>query len=615
MGLLDAVNNPEWPEPTPFVTILPPLAGMPDGIDGTALGVIADELEAKLGILPLLTVATGLGVAAAAGTGNLKVQIASGAEFPTALYLAPLANPGGMKSAVLSLLAKPLVEAQARHVEDRGPAVALERMQAESYRGAIKKMCDELANVHAGKPPGKESRSASVLVTDIGFVQASLLALESSGVLDGVEVVVVGADMTYEAIIQHAARNGGRIAMLSAEGGLLENLAGRYSDGVGARTEFLNSAYDGEPFDGARVSDGARKIPEPWATILLVVQPDVFTTMLVSPAMRRRGFLQRFLSLLVPDGDYRHRHEMPKLNDAVMGQWSKAISGLWDAMATPKVVTLSADAAEILLAFEKDVIAPAFKRGQEDNNFLLAGWLSKLAMTSTRIAAVIGQLEDPGADQVTGDAARAAVGFANACITHADYLFAHGPEAAARSPRFRVLAWFAGGSEGIERVAPDIATTREVGQRFKDQAWCTETEAARFVLEDLTKLGWLRGPTLHTTEKGGRPSQRWELHPKMVEHFIAMTGRVPKTKPNSDENISTDTGEDPLNTLRTSDPVDMASQTGGSEGIEGVFPGISTENITPDRGGDECATCLGTFDRHGPRSESDPGLCIDCAVA
>ena len=286
------------------------------------------------------------------------------------------------------------------------------------------------------------------------------------------------------------------------------------------------------------MSDGERIIANPWATMLLVVQPDVLGTMLKSTNMRRRGFLQRFLPFGIPDAPYRDRHTMPSIETSIEFAWSNAIVGIWDAAASGAIqVEATGSALQPLRDFEHDRIRPAVRRAQTEHNYLFAGWCSKLAMTSTRIAAVIGQLETPGATTISATSTDAAVGLADAALSHADYLFAHGLQAASIAPPLRVLTWAIATSEGIGGIGGDECgrqtTTRECWQRFKDQAWCDSTDDARHVLTGLTRHGWLKGPTNVTTDKGGRPSEVWAVHPDALKHYVLMTGNDPRI--NSDE--------------------------------------------------------------------------------
>ncbi len=515
---LDDVNAPRWSDPVAFV-MPAPSAGLPEGFAGTPIGELAAEVHRTWGLPELLTITTALGVAASATQGKAEVAIGSGASFPVALYLAPLANPGSLKSAVLSLTASGVVAAQRDNEKTRGPDLAKARAEAEALKEARKKLSNELAISYVGTNP--KARSPETLTSELQSIEMRLQALESSGALDGLSPIVVGADLTYEAIIKRAERNGGRAAMLSAEGGLLENLAGRYNDGA-ARTEFLNSAFDGEPYDGERVSDGERKIDKPWSCIVLVVQPDVLKTMLSSPKMRNRGFLQRFWIFDIPDTSYRHRHTMAAVDPSIELAWSQAVTDIFTATLDKRVrVDASGPDAQPLIDLERDVIAPAYLAAQRNHNQLLVGWLGKTAMISNRIAATMTLLEDAKATAVSATAATAATGYTKAAIEHAKYLFAEGARAAFLSPPLRVLTWI------VATKATEV-TNNATNTRFRGQSWCEDADSARDVLMTLTRDGWLRqAPKVAPTDKGGRPSEKWLVHPDAASHYLAMVGRDP----------------------------------------------------------------------------------------
>lgn len=515
---LDDFNKPAWSDPVAFVRPAPS-AAMPEGFAGTPIGDLANEVQCAWGLPPLLTITTALGVAVSATQGKAEVAINSGAAFPLAVYLAPLANPGSLKSAVLSMAAAGVLAAQSENEKRNGPAVAQARTEAEALKEARKKLSNELANAYVGTNP--KARPTDTINGDLQSIEMKLLALESGGSLAGLSPIVAGADLTYEAIIKRAERNGGRVALLSAEGGLLENLAGRYNDGA-ARTEFLNSAFDGEPYDGERVSDGERKIDKPWSCIVLVVQPDVLKTMLASPKMRNRGFLQRFWIFDIPDTAYRHRHSMAAVDPSVELAWSEAVTAIFNQTLKSRIrIDAFGPDAQPLIDLERDVIAPAYLAAQRNHNQLLVGWLGKTAMISNRIAATLTLLEDPKAITVSSTAATAATGYTKAAIEHAKYLFAEGARAAFLSPPLRVLTWI------VATKATEV-TNNSTNTRFRGQSWCEDADSARDVLMTLTRDGWLRqAPKVAPTDKGGRPSEKWLVHPDAASHYLAMVGRDP----------------------------------------------------------------------------------------
>ncbi len=543
MNLADAAST-DWTDPVHFVRPMPPSELSP-AMSGLLLGRVAVAIEDAWSVPPIVSFTTGLGVASAATCGRYTVAKDTFTSFPLALYLAPLLNPGGMKSPVLSALSAPLRDAQKMTAQKADPEIADRMRHQQALAGALqaieRKMAAALAN---GTSIDDLRASAEVL-------QKELDGRDPGDFHGAFRPISFGSDATPEALVKRAASQGGRIAVLSAEGGLLENLAGRYSDTGSAKVEFLDAAFDGEPYEGSRVSDPGRDIAVPWASLLLVVQPDLANTMLNSAAMRTRGFLQRFWLFLPPNANYTVRTTMPALerrtmtvwNDAVVGIWGD--DGLWPDWRRDVEVYMPRECRDLILRFEQEHIAPAFGRAADEGNALMQGWLGKVAMTTWRVAALLAQLEEPGTDRVGIEEARAAIDYAQLALAHADYLFAHGPSASTRSPRYRVLATLLRGSGGSEDVDPDVDADGPGGsggiedahpgeftknwlfQTMKSQRWVTGADVIESVLQDLAGLGWVRFVAARTTEVGGRPREVWALHPEAKTRFAAMTGTKP----------------------------------------------------------------------------------------
>lgn len=529
-----------WPDPVPFVTPAPPCALSP-ALASTLPGRIALAIEAKWSVPAIVSFTTALGVTSAATCGRFTVAKDINSTFPTALFLAPLLNPGGLKSAVLGALSSPLRAAQLKTAARLDPQISERMRRCSATTQALatmeRKMAAALAN---GDPVTELEASAQAL-------ELTLADRDPGEFNAPFRPVSFGSDATPEALVKRAASQGGRVAVLAAEGGLLENLAGRYSDNGSAKVEFLQAAYDGEPYEGSRVSDGARDIPTPWASLLLVVQPDVAATMLGSTGMRTRGFLQRFWLFLPPTADYLARTSMPPLPSDLLAEWERVTVGIWgddgfSDWATPVVIQMPTGCRKKIEAFEQEFIAPTFARAADDGNALLQGWLGKTAMTTWRVAALLAQLEAPRTTRVSVTATAAAIDFAKMATSHAEHLFAHGPTAATRLPKFRVLAGLVRGIESIEDAAPGPDEARDDGsggiedapgteftknalyQHMRGQVWVTGADSIEAVLQDLGGLGWVRFVGPRTTELGGRPREVWKLHPDAKAHFTSMTG-------------------------------------------------------------------------------------------
>lgn len=110
---------------------------------------------------------------------------------------------------------------------------------------------------------------------------------------------LVADDVTPEVLALMLANQGGRLAILSAEGGLFENAGGRYSDGVPNLDVFLKS-HPGDDLRVDRVSRSPLHVRKPALTLGLAVQPDVIRDLARKPGFRGSGLLARFFFSLPP---------------------------------------------------------------------------------------------------------------------------------------------------------------------------------------------------------------------------------------------------------------------------------------------------------------------------
>lgn len=104
-------------------------------------------------------------------------------------------------------------------------------------------------------------------------------------------------DATPESIPMRLSSNGGRLAIMSSEGGTFDNIAGRYSNGVPNLDVYLKG-HAGDRVRVDRVNRPSVTIDSPALTIGLAVQPDVLRSISNKPTFRGRGspcslFIQR----------------------------------------------------------------------------------------------------------------------------------------------------------------------------------------------------------------------------------------------------------------------------------------------------------------------------------
>ena len=108
-----------------------------------------------------------------------------------------------------------------------------------------------------------------------------------------VEPRLVADDVTSEQLACLLEQQGGRIAVMSAEGGVFGIMAERYSKG-GPNFDVYLKGHAGDELRVDRVGRPPLIISEPAVTMALTIQPDVLRQLASQPAFRGRGLIARF---------------------------------------------------------------------------------------------------------------------------------------------------------------------------------------------------------------------------------------------------------------------------------------------------------------------------------
>src|SRR5690606_37310161 len=164
-----------------------------------------------------------------------------GSEDVTALHVLVAANPSERKSAAVSALSKPLARAE------RGLIEAVTPLRADALtRRAIAQQAAEDAAKAAAKPAASAAAydDASDLIDPAAHAGALAQRVETIRVPSVPRLLADG--VTPEALGSLLAEHHGRIAIMSAEGGIFATLAGRYSNNVPSLDVWLKG-HSGDP--------------------------------------------------------------------------------------------------------------------------------------------------------------------------------------------------------------------------------------------------------------------------------------------------------------------------------------------------------------------------------
>jgi replicative DNA helicase len=236
-------------------------------------------------------------------------------------------------------------------------------------------------------------------------------------------------DATPEALAGLLASYG-RIALLSPEGDVFDQMAGRYNQQVGPNLGVYLKGHAGDLLKVDRRGRPPEYVERPCLTIGLTVQPEVLQGLAGRPGFRGRGLLARFLYSLPESLVGRRQAGAPPVPAAVADRYALELHALAASLTTPAgddgpaLLTLNQEAAELLLAFERD-LEPRLAAGSGDLAHL-AGWAAKLAGATCRLAALLHlaeHLRDGWNGPIAANTLAGAIRLADYLVEHARAVF------------------------------------------------------------------------------------------------------------------------------------------------------------------------------------------------
>jgi hypothetical protein len=369
--LTQTVGVPPWPGDA-----LPrPIADM---VDAVAEATQTDPAMPATSALSALSACTG---------GHAEIEIRSGWREPLCIYTATIAAPGERKSAVQMFMTRPIHEVERQLVADG----AADRMAAEERKQVATKAVERQRNV-AARAEGDDAHRAAFDEV-IGAAQ----------IADGIEVPPVprllADDITPEAAASLLAEQGGRLAIISAEGGIFDIIAGRYSPKAVPNMDLWLKGHSGDPLRVDRKGRPPEHIPRPALTLGLMIQPSVLGAIAANQQFRGRGFLARILYAR-PRSKVGHRKTPaqpvdPEVETSYGTSLRELARGMRGWGGDPAVLTLTEDAQQQIQRIEAAVEPTLAGDGELAS---LADWGAKYVGAVARIAGML-HLAEHGAEK------------------------------------------------------------------------------------------------------------------------------------------------------------------------------------------------------------------------
>jgi replicative DNA helicase len=348
---------------------------------------------------PAMAGTSALTTLAACVGGHAKVEVRPGWVEPLCLNTVTIARPGERKSAVQESMTRPLHEAEA----ELSLAGQFERMRLADELDMAKKKVD-LLNKAAVNAAAKAAGPDATDDDKKTATAAAEAAKAAKGVMREIEVPVIprllADDVTPEAAATLLATHGGRIAIISAEGGIFDTIAGRY-----ARTVNLDVFLKGHSGDRIRVDRQGRPpqyIPNPALTVGVMVQPRIIEAIGANRDFTGRGLLARFLYATPTSKVGRRRIAATPVSRNTEAQYSDAVKKLASKMpewqSDPAMLVLDPQAEAELRRIEQAVETTLGGAGELGSPPSLTEWGAKFVGAIVRIAGLLHLAEwgEPG---------------------------------------------------------------------------------------------------------------------------------------------------------------------------------------------------------------------------
>ncbi len=298
--------------------------------------------------------------------GRYKVIGKADWNEPVNLYTLIIAEPSERKSAIISLMLRPINEYELKYNQDNGYRFEASRIHKSALEIKKKTIENQFAK---GKATENDVTEVSKQLDSFKEVKPKKLYVD---------------DITTEKLTSVLADSDGKTAVISTEGGIFDVLAGMYNKSVNIDV-FLKS-YSGDSIRVDRIGRSGSFIEHPTLTILLSVQPSVLSQLISNTTFEGKGLTTRFLYALPESliGKRKfHTSPIPSEVSRLYDMKVKDVLNEEENLIDDQIVRLSSEASTIFEAFydENEKIM--------GENTEIKTWRGKLVGNVLRISALL----------------------------------------------------------------------------------------------------------------------------------------------------------------------------------------------------------------------------------
>ena len=421
---------------------------------------------------------------------------------PPNLYIVVIAEASERKSPTMKEVTRPIYEFEREENEKRMPAIREYQLRRKILSGKVENLTKAFTSSRKGKDPVKEA--------DIIEAQRELDELEEVN-----PVTLIVDDITAEALIKLMAANGEKMAIMSTEGGLFGNIAGRYSDKP--NIDIYLKGYSGDALSVDRVTRKGQSLDRPLLTVLIYAQPVVVQKVMKNTELTGRGLLARFLYTRPPSMVGRRKREVTAIPEYRQDEFWNVLHRLMTIPTPEKPIEITLDkeadkvAGDYFYEVEKEIVkapSPEFK-----------AWVGKFYGTTMRIALCLHcmkYIEDSGNHQVEKETMEHAVEMGWYFFRQTKQVYA---EAGLMTPQEERDALYI--MSRIDSTGKMEISLSDLQQMCKDKKEMEKKEGMMDGLNCLIERGYIRieraPKNPENPKKGGRPSEIVYVNPEYIK--------------------------------------------------------------------------------------------------
>lgn len=355
----------EWPPLIPLdgdTTSLPPFPvdALPQWI-ADMVNDVADELQVAADLPAMLALAA----LATISAGRIEIAVRLTWVEPLNLYLVIALPPGAGKSPAFKAMIGPLELHQTQLRRDSEARIARIEQERRMLTTAMKRAEDK-----------GDSTEARIILGDL---ETLVVPARPRIIID---------DATPEALVARLHEQGGRLALMSSEGGLFDMITGRYSDKTNLDPYLM--AWSGDTINVDRIGRESITIERPLLTIGLTVQPTVIDRLAARPELAGRGLTARFMYSIPADTvGYRDMTRADRAASLARNIYSTRLTDLARALGQLEVVnTMRFDdnATRVFAEWRQQI---EHRRRPDGDLYAMREWTTKLESSVARTAALL----------------------------------------------------------------------------------------------------------------------------------------------------------------------------------------------------------------------------------